>query len=198
MDCRPVRGWGWCSWNILAGEGRSQYPSAEWLNKIKRERAAPGDQWDGKPIVWGATQFRLCFPGAWVVMTWLWIVGLYSVWISWWLHCEGPHSLRSVYPAAGAPPELRTWTQHHGLWERKKAMSSRRIRKLIRNHARNAVLAVGWLCAWETSFPGWQWAGALAGISALRGSTLPFSGQNHVGGPNKCANFFTLQWFSKF
>lgn len=84
-------------------------PNILLLNEVKKERDAPGDLWGGKPIVWAATQFRLCFPGAWVVMTWLcpcWIVGLYSVWISWWLHCEGPHSLRSVYPAAGAPPEL--------------------------------------------------------------------------------------------
>lgn len=29
----------------------------------------------------------------------------------------------------------------------------------------------------------------LGGISALRGSTLPFSGQNNVGGPDKCAIF---------
>lgn len=111
-DCRPVgdgAGAVCYSWNILGGEGRSQYPSAEWLNIVKKERATPGDLWGGKPIVWGAAQFRLCFPGAWAVMTWLcphWIVGLYSVWISWWLHCEGPRSLRSVYPAAGAPPEL--------------------------------------------------------------------------------------------
>lgn len=42
---------------------------------------------------------------------------------------------------------LRSWTQHHALWERKKAVTSRRVRKLRRNPAGNAVLAVG--CAWE-------------------------------------------------
>lgn len=126
-DCRL---WGdgagavYYSWNILGGEGRSQYPSAEWLNMVKRERATPGDLWGGKLIVWGAAQFRLCFPGAWVVMTWL-----VSPLNCWPLQCldflvtplwrapftqECLPSCRSSSRAA----VLRSWTQHHALWER--------------------------------------------------------------------------------
>lgn len=188
-DCRPVRGMGlvqpivaetsWVGGKILISICRM----AEWSQEGK-SHSWRSVGW--KTYCLGTTEFRLCFPGAWVVMTWLcpcWIVDLYSVWISWWLHCEGPHSLRSVYPAAGASPELPCSEAGHSTMDcrKEKPMNSIRI-KLRRNLAGNAVFVMGWPCAWEASFHGcscWD--------QRTQGLYTTFPGKSHLGGPKKCA-----------
>lgn len=164
-----------------------------------RERATPGGLWDGKPIVWGTTQFRLCFPGACVVMTGLcpcWIVGLYSVWISWWLHCEGPHSLRSVYPAAGAPPELSCSGAGHGTMDfgKEKSNELKKNKKAKEKSCWKCCTCCGMAVCMRGLVP---WCSCWD--HCTQGLYITFSRTKSCWWPQQmCYFFFAPQWFSRF
>lgn len=126
-------------------------------------------------------------------MTWLcprWIVGLYSVWISWWLHCEGLHSLRSVYPAAGASPELPCSGAGYSTTDCGKEKGN----ELKKNKAKKkscwkCCICYGMAVCMRGLIPWVAVSRCSCWDQCTQGLYITFSGKNHVGGPNKCAIF---------
>lgn len=199
-DCRPVRGMGlvqpivaetsWVGGKILISICRM----AEWSQEGK-SHSWRSVGW--KTYCLGTTEFRLCFPGAWVVMTWLcpcWIVDLYSVWISWWLHCEGPHSLRSVYPAAGASPELPCSGAGHSTMDcRKEKTNELNKNKAKKKSCWKCCVCYGMALCLRGLIP---WVLLLG--SAYSGALHYLSRKKSSWWPQKMCYCFALQWFSRF
>lgn len=124
MNCKGSgAGAAYCSWNILGGRGRSQYPSAE------RSQEGKSPSW--RPVGWKA----YCLGCNSIQTVFSWCLGCNDMIMSllncWPLQCldflvtplwrapftqECLPSCRSSSRAA----VLRSWTQHHGLWEREK------------------------------------------------------------------------------